>query len=403
MRISTSQVNGCKIASAGAVVMAVVPEKLRSGIIELRTNRGLLYASPSFWERLYLLWTFRNFHRLPQQVLNRQQQRLIEKLCRSAIVARPSSVNYSSLIGSVENLKLDAQTEPAASAGMIVSMSAPVPAVPKAVGAKPASGGRNRPFKMPTRLISFPGQRRTSERLWPPALHGERLAQSSQRLLKRIASGVPATWRQSIVGVGLVMICSVMVLGLLVQLREKHLKASVSVSQATVPIRNSPPVTTSMIVVAKAAKIQPPAPVNHSEPATKAALAVSEPAIRPPVRAESALKDGASAATTPVRPDSAERLYVAEPPESGFGYPVAPNANLTGRVILNALVGADGTVTGVEVLSGNRFLARAAVQEVRRWRYAPHKVDGNAVEAETHIVFNFQGEDAVSISFPPAN
>jgi hypothetical protein len=69
-------------------VMPAVPQKIRMGLVELRTHIGSAYVSPSFWERIYLLWTFRNFQSLPKQVLNRHQQHLIDKLCRAAIVSR---------------------------------------------------------------------------------------------------------------------------------------------------------------------------------------------------------------------------------------------------------------------------------------------------------------------------
>ena len=68
--------------------MTEVPQKLRTGIVELRTDVGPLYVTLSLWERIYLLWTFRNFHNLPKQVLNRRQQQLIDELCRSAMAER---------------------------------------------------------------------------------------------------------------------------------------------------------------------------------------------------------------------------------------------------------------------------------------------------------------------------
>jgi TonB family protein len=99
----------------------------------------------------------------------------------------------------------------------------------------------------------------------------------------------------------------------------------------------------------------------------------------------------------------AERLQVAEGPEGGFSYPVAPNPTLTGKVSLKAVIGADGTVVKVDVLSGNRVLAGAAVRAVRHWRYRPRELNGHAVEAETNITISFVGDDAVSISFPAAH
>ena len=93
---------------------------------------------------------------------------------------------------------------------------------------------------------------------------------------------------------------------------------------------------------------------------------------------------------------------IEEAPRSGFIYPVAPNPNLVGKVVLKAVVGSDGAVKQVEVLSGERALASAAVRAVRQWRYAPPQVDGHTVEAETHVTISFLGDDAVSIILPPS-
>lgn len=132
------------------------------GLVELRTNVGLLYVSPSFWERIYLLWTFRNFHRLPQQVLNRHQKQLIEKLCRTAIVARKGPIARSSLIGAVENVHVapECETEAAASTGKLVRMSAPDASfvASRAVGSEGISSGRNRPASIRTAIRPFPGR-----------------------------------------------------------------------------------------------------------------------------------------------------------------------------------------------------------------------------------------------------
>jgi TonB family protein len=104
-----------------------------------------------------------------------------------------------------------------------------------------------------------------------------------------------------------------------------------------------------------------------------------------------------------VNPDSVpsadSRRQLAEPPES-FLYPVAPNPNLVGSVMLKAVIGADGAVKQVEVLSGNRALALAAVRAVRTWRYNPYLVQGRPVEAETNVTISFQGDDAVSVILP---
>jgi len=55
-------------------------EKLRDGIVEVDTPIGRRYVQPNFAQRAYLIWTFRNFFSLPQQVLRPWQLRLIDRL-----------------------------------------------------------------------------------------------------------------------------------------------------------------------------------------------------------------------------------------------------------------------------------------------------------------------------------
>ena len=56
-------------------------EKLAVGVVQVQTPIGPRYLIPSFPQRVYLLWIFRNFHTLPAGVLSRGQQRRIERMC----------------------------------------------------------------------------------------------------------------------------------------------------------------------------------------------------------------------------------------------------------------------------------------------------------------------------------
>ena len=55
-------------------------EKLSDGVLELDTPIGPRYLQPNLVQRAYLIWTFRNFFSLPQQVLRPWQRRLIDRL-----------------------------------------------------------------------------------------------------------------------------------------------------------------------------------------------------------------------------------------------------------------------------------------------------------------------------------
>lgn len=56
-------------------------EKLSDGVLELETPIGPRYVQPNFAQRAYLMWTFRNFFSLPQQVLRPWELRLIDRVC----------------------------------------------------------------------------------------------------------------------------------------------------------------------------------------------------------------------------------------------------------------------------------------------------------------------------------
>jgi hypothetical protein len=55
-------------------------EKLTDGVLQLDTPIGPRYVQPNLAQRAYLIWTFRNFFSLPQQVLRPWQRRLIDRL-----------------------------------------------------------------------------------------------------------------------------------------------------------------------------------------------------------------------------------------------------------------------------------------------------------------------------------
>jgi hypothetical protein len=96
-----------------AIPEALVPDTLiRSASMWIaRICRGLLqvsrdsdsrYVKPSVWERLYLLWTFRNFRILPQEVLNQRQRKLVGRLCSRARQLKADDVDAAYVIGTVE-------------------------------------------------------------------------------------------------------------------------------------------------------------------------------------------------------------------------------------------------------------------------------------------------------------
>jgi protein TonB len=81
-----------------------------------------------------------------------------------------------------------------------------------------------------------------------------------------------------------------------------------------------------------------------------------------------------------------ERLAEAIPPSYP---PLAQHMNVQGSVVLQALIGADGTIQNLRVTSGPAILATAAQQAVREWRFKPVYQNGQAVETRATITVNF--------------
>jgi TonB family protein len=93
------------------------------------------------------------------------------------------------------------------------------------------------------------------------------------------------------------------------------------------------------------------------------------------------------------------RIQVSGPPRKLI-YPDYPNTSVRGKVSLEAVIGADGRVREVKILSGNKVLSAAAVRAIRKWRYDPFYKDGQRVETETNVAMLFVADDVISISFP---
>jgi hypothetical protein len=60
---------------------SAVLEKITCGVLHVSGAAGLRYVRPTFWERVRLIWLFRNFKILQQHVLQQSQQKWIRSLC----------------------------------------------------------------------------------------------------------------------------------------------------------------------------------------------------------------------------------------------------------------------------------------------------------------------------------
>jgi TonB family protein len=145
--------------------------------------------------------------------------------------------------------------------------------------------------------------------------------------------------------------------------------APIHVERAAIPesMRNSPPIERPVVVTVNPAQMMPasapqplPAMQQVSEP-----VAVSEEAARA------------------MLVNTVDPVY---PPE-------ALPQKLHGPVVLQAVIGRDGSVEDLKIVRGYFVLGRAAIAAVKQWRFQPYSVNGHAASTQTVITVNF--------SYPP--
>jgi TonB family protein len=73
--------------------------------------------------------------------------------------------------------------------------------------------------------------------------------------------------------------------------------------------------------------------------------------------------------------------------------------SVQGSVVLQAIIGVDGNIENLRVLSGPVVLSSAAEQAVRQWHFKPYLQNGQPVETKSRITVNF----SIRISNNPAN
>lgn len=65
--------------------------------------------------------------------------------------------------------------------------------------------------------------------------------------------------------------------------------------------------------------------------------------------------------------------------------PLAKSARIQGTVALSAIIGKDGRIAELTVVSGHPMLIQAALGAVQQWQYKPTLLNGTPVEVATQI------------------
>lgn len=70
--------------------------------------------------------------------------------------------------------------------------------------------------------------------------------------------------------------------------------------------------------------------------------------------------------------------------------PLAKQARIQGTVKLEAIIGKDGLIQNLIVLSGHPLLVQSALDAVQQWRYQPTLLNNEPVEVVTYIDVHFR-------------
>jgi protein TonB len=68
----------------------------------------------------------------------------------------------------------------------------------------------------------------------------------------------------------------------------------------------------------------------------------------------------------------------------------ARQQQIQGAVELDVLIGEDGTVRDVHVVSGPSQLAQSSTDAVKQWRFKPGSNNGRPAEMQTRVTLNFR-------------
>ena len=109
---------------------------------------------------------------------------------------------------------------------------------------------------------------------------------------------------------------------------------------------------------------------------------------RPDVTAESLAQDTPRGLITVRLTGGGSGKMVVHRVEPDYPY-IAKAARVQGTVVMFAVIGKDGGIHDLRLVSGHPLLAKAALGAVMQWRYKPFLLDGQPIDVQTTIETHF--------------
>jgi hypothetical protein len=368
---------------------------IQDGVIEIITSGEPHYFAPRGFDRLRLIWAFRNFRRLPEPVLSTSERRAIDRLSVTPEVRlTPSTV----IIGAVERDSVAYKRPPQSERSVepVAVMAQQVVRHRAAAAASTSSGdvlAWNPPLvrdserpgivptpaddaPIPTHIASSPADKtpRSNWALalcstWIPLAAVLVLAVSSFLRIGTASDPIPVNGNAPPAAVPAVDASG----SIAPAPREKIAQPIASPANAQV-LELKPPHPASALAASRAQAL---APATRYEPAK---VAVEPTPASPPL--------------SNFAPDSALDSQPGHRP-SRMLYPDTPSAaRLPRKVLLKATIGPEGNVESVSTISGDPLVAAAAASAMKHWHYA-----SPGAQFETEVMFNFVDRDITTIKF----
>ena len=140
-------------------------------------------------------------------------------------------------------------------------------------------------------------------------------------------------------------------------------------------------------------------PVSTMNPSLKVDMQSGVPAIPAGPALASIPAPPANAVAEAPRPattNAGERVRLSPDTTQMVERPVEPSypmlakqMKVQGSVVLEALIGREGSIQDLRVLSGPAILSTAAMDAVKQWRFRPYFQAGQPIETEARITVNF--------------
>ncbi|HVO79242.1 MAG TPA: energy transducer TonB [Terriglobales bacterium] len=163
--------------------------------------------------------------------------------------------------------------------------------------------------------------------------------------------------------------------------------------RASSPVAATPPPATAAPAVTASRAVLPPLEVEVVAGGQRQTI----PPTNNSIKVDLQPKPSGSAANPGSAVTSAtERVQLSPDTVQVVSHPVQPNYPLLakqmkvqGAVVLQALIGKEGAIQDLQVISGPAILSSAAREAVMQWRFKPYYQAGQPVETEARITVNF--------------